>query len=301
LPSNQSKRRTPRQLISRAGLFLEASGIDEPFRNAELLLSHVMGRPVVDLYLDWDQEVSAGQEKSFLSLVEKRSGAVPLQYLTGSVDFFGYRLIVRKGVFIPRPETELLVEEALDIYRRHFSPKPVRILDIGTGSGNISVALAGEIPESRITATDISQDALDAACENGRLHGVGERIKFIRQDSFPAGCGRFHLILSNPPYIPDREMLTLQDEVKNEPTQALRAGAAGMDVIERILAGAYRYLEPGGYLILEIGYGQAKMVRKIECGLRFCYIKKDLSGIERYPVFKKENHGQVYHRGRQET
>lgn len=276
-----------RSLILYSSGFLGKSGVEEPRKNAEELLSFVLQEPVLNLYLQEKRRISPEEAGLFRRLVLKRAGFIPLQYLTKKVDFYGYEFFVKKGVFIPRPETEMLVEEAVNIYARHFSPRYARILDIGTGSGNISVTLAGEIDNCSIVATDISAGAMDAAILNADRYRFGAKIRFEKCSLFPGGSGKFDIIVSNPPYIPTGEIPFLPEEVKKEPRRALAGGRDGIAVIKKILHGAAIFLSDGGYLLLEIGCGQAGMLREMDCALDLKAVKKDLSGIERYAIFQK--------------
>lgn len=268
-------------------MFLKESGIDEPYKNAEEILSHLLKEPALNLYLSGKKNIPEGRIRLLRQLLVKRAAGIPLQYLTKRVCFYGCDLFVNRGVFIPRPETEMLVEEAVNLYKKDFSPGPVKILDIGTGSGNISVVLAREIKKCGILALDISDTALDAALLNARVYRVKSKIRFENQNCFPESKQKFHIIISNPPYISGKDMAFLPEEVKKEPVEALYGGEDGVAVIRSILSGAGRFLFDGGYLLMEMGCGQAKLIKNIPCNLELLAIKKDLSGIERYCIFKK--------------
>jgi release factor glutamine methyltransferase len=226
--------------------------------------------------------------KLFTTLVFQRAKSIPLQYLTNQVGFWGYPFFVKKGVFIPRPETEILVEETINLQNKYFGSSYVSILDIGTGCGNICVSLAKSIEKSRIVATDISLKALKTALFNAKSLGVDKKIRFFKRNLFPEQKDKFHIIVSNPPYIPDVDIPSLAKEVTREPLRALKGGLNGMEVVEIIIHKSYEYLVDGGYLILEIGYGQANLIRDIKTCMRLVTIKQDLAGIERYPIFRKD-------------
>jgi release factor glutamine methyltransferase len=194
-------------------------------------------------------------EAFFLRLVEKRKEGVPLSYLTGTREFWSILLRVSPSVLIPRPETEILVEKVLELASRDQET----ILDVGTGSGNIAIALAKELPRARIFATDISLRALNVARRNASLHKL-RQVDFLRSDLFSAfrGTGlRFDFIVSNPPYVSKRDWEGLPAEIRNfEPRRALLAGDSGLELIRRLVRRAGTFLRPGGYLIFEIGDGQ---------------------------------------------
>jgi len=188
----------------------------------------------------------------------------PLQYIIGKEKFFGLDFIVNENVLIPRPETETLVEAALDILHiTHYTLNKSRILDLCTGSGNIAISLTKNAGDCRIVASDISADAIETAKENARLNGVFEKIFFTESDLFCSIEGRFDLIVSNPPYIARCEFETLQKEVLREPRVALDGGEDGLDFYRRIFAEAPKYLKSGGYCAVEIGFGQLQGVRDI--------------------------------------
>lgn len=198
---------------------------------------------------------SAKTESFFLRLVEKRKEGVPLSYLTGTKEFWSIPLKVSPSVLIPRPETEILVEKVLELSSRDRED----ILDVGTGSGNIAIALAKELPRARIYAADISLRALNVARRNAAVHKV-RQVDFVRSNLFSAfrGSGlRFDFIVSNPPYVSRRDWDALPPEIRAfEPRRALLAGESGLELIQRLVRQARTYLKPGGYLIFEIGDGQ---------------------------------------------
>jgi release factor glutamine methyltransferase len=187
----------------------------------------------------------------------------PLQYIIGKEKFFGLDFMVNEHVLIPRPETEVLVEAALDVIRLIDSADCMRILDLCTGSGNIAISLIKNAAYCKIVASDISGDAIAIAKENARLNGVFEKIIFTKSDLFCDIEDRFDLIVSNPPYIARCEFETLQKEVLKEPVLALYGGIDGLDFYRRIFLEAPRYLKHGGYCIVEIGFGQLPAVKDI--------------------------------------
>jgi release factor glutamine methyltransferase len=237
--------------------------------------------------LRWDQaalltyperSLSAEEAAQFESFVTRRLASEPMQYITGSQEFFGLSLEVSPAVLIPRPETEHLVEAALGHLSRDAS---VRILDVGTGSGAIAVALAHALPMSRVTAVDISPAALEVARRNAERHGVLERITLLQSDLLAAvGPIEFDAVVSNPPYIADTDELEAQ--VSNyEPHAALFAGPTGVEIYERLIPQCRRVLKPNGWLILEIGFGQLAAVERLLSDWAAVSSVNDLQGLPR--------------------
>jgi len=244
-----------------AGYFAR-KGIEQPRANAEVLLAHVLGRERIELYLNYDQPLTPDELSRYRDAVRRRTSREPVQYITQKQEFWSLEFEVSPAVLIPRPETELLVEKALEL----FPSAPARVLDLGTGSGAIAVVLARERPLWSVFASDRSPDALDVARRNALRHGVIDRISFLAMDLFvgfsPSRCS-FDLIISNPPYIGEREFPGLPPEIAgHEPEAALRGGGAeGLDIIRRILGEAPSYLSTGGSMLLEIGLGQAETLQ----------------------------------------
>jgi release factor glutamine methyltransferase len=249
-----------------------------------------------DLYLNKDRVAPTGQEWNRLErILEKRVQGAPLQYLLGETEFFGIRLCLKPGVLIPRPETETLVSETLQSIQASGKTS-ARILDIGTGSGNIAIACAVSevLKEAEIYAVDISPIALKQAKLNARLNGVAGRIKFLKSDLF--SCFKktkqqFDFIVSNPPYIADDEFETLPLDVQAEPRLALLAQAGGFYFYRSIEQGSRTHLVSGGYLFLEIGHDQAPELRKIfsdSSVWQESKIVKDLCGRDRVVIIRKK-------------
>ena len=210
----------------------------------------------------------------------------PVQYITGQTKFCGLDFIVNEDVLIPRPETELLVETVMAVSKCQ-GVKVSRMLDLCTGSGCIAISLTKSIPECKIVASDISEAALDIARLNAEKNGVCDNIKFIQSDLFNNIIGKFDIIASNPPYIAGYEFKSLQKEVLMEPHIALDGGKDGLDFYRRIISEAARHLNRGGYLIMEIGFGQKESVAEIiknSNELELLEVKKDFSGIDRVIV-----------------
>lgn len=214
----------------------------------------------------------------------------PLQYIIGKTEFFGLDFAVNEDVFIPRPETEVLVKVVLDItYNLKLKTYNLRILDLCTGSGNIAISLTKNITDCKIVASDISDKALEVAKRNASLNGVSERIEFLESDLFENIKDRFGIIVCNPPYVARYEFKTLEKEVLKEPRIAIDGGEDGMDFYRRIVSQAPAFLKNGGYLVMEIGFGQLNFIRKIiedTKVFKISEVKKDQNGIDRVIVAK---------------
>jgi release factor glutamine methyltransferase len=211
----------------------------------------------------------------------------PIQYVIGHAEFCGRDFAVNEDVLIPRPETELLVEEAVAVASN--KGQGARILDLCTGSGCIAITLTKTISDCRIVASDISGKALDLARLNAGRHGVNGKVEFVQSDLFCNISGRFDIIVSNPPYIARNEFVTLQKEVLKEPRAALDGGEDGLDFYRRIIKDARKHLMPGGYLLLEAGFGQAGRIQNIieaDSIFKVLEIKKDFNGIDRVIIAK---------------
>src|SRR5215475_11937386 len=236
---------------------LSNAGVENHRLDAEVLLRHVLKIQKEQLYLNGDAPISAEQEAEFRSLLSRRSRREPVSYITGQKEFWSLDFFVTPAVLIPRPETELLVEVALQYIARLGSESPVKVLDLGTGSGAIAVCLAKEHGAAEIVAVDISPVALDLARLNAGRHGVADRIQFLPGDLFTAikaSLETFDLIVSNPPYIRTGELSMLAPEIREwEPAIALDGGVDGTDTYRRIIGEGHRYLTPGGSIVLEIG------------------------------------------------
>ncbi len=254
------------EFLELATSHLESKGVDTPRLDAELLLADVLGMARVELYTNYDRPLERTEVDRFRDVLRRRASREPVAYITGRKPFWTLDLIVDRRVLIPRPETETLVEVALDVLgEREFDEGDgPRVLDLCTGSGAVAIALARERADVRVVATDCSAAALEIAPENARLHGVDDRVSFAEGDLFaalPAGQ-RFDLIVSNPPYIKSTELGDTEPEVREwEPELALVSGNDGMDVTARIIDGAADWIAPAGRLLLEVGT-QADAVRQ---------------------------------------
>ena len=236
--------------------------IDNPRLNAELLLAHSLNLNREELYVRLHRELNEGEKGALERLIQRRISGEPLQYILGHQEFWSINFKVDPRVLIPRPETEVLVEQSLSILSEKTFEQNPSVLEIGTGSGAIAIALAKEVKNIYLVATDISRDALILAKENAKSAGVQDQIQFVNADLFgPLRPSRekkpFDLILSNPPYIVRRKICTLAKEVKDyEPTIALDGGKDGLAFYRRIIPEALGYLRAGGWLLLEVALGQ---------------------------------------------
>lgn len=254
-------------LLNEASRYLSRKGVTTPRLDAEVLLAHALECRRIDLYLRHDQPLDPSELDGFRELLRRRGRREPVAYLTGTKEFWSLPLRVTPQVLIPRPETELLVEVALGSLGSRVGrpPRIVRVLEIGTGSGAVSIAMVREIGDGvHLVATDVSGDALEVAKANARRFQVEDRISFLQGDLFEAlgpGIGLFSLIVSNPPYVPTDEIAGLPPEVRDyEPLCAMDGGRDGLGVIGRILEQAPEWLEEGGSLLLEVGDGQGPSV-----------------------------------------
>jgi release factor glutamine methyltransferase len=247
--------------------YFRTHAIESPRLDAEVLLAHSLGLRRIDLYLRYDQPLAADELAAFRATVKRRAAREPVAYITGRREFWGLTLAVDRHVLCPRPETERVVEVALEGLPGAGGGKPLRALDLGTGSGCIALALARECPTLQVLATDISRPALALARRNLENHGLADRVQLVAGrdlDMLPDRRAAFDLIASNPPYIPSAEISALEPEVKDyEPRGALDGGADGLAAYRRILPAAGAALRPGGLLILEIGWDQGPAVTRL--------------------------------------
>jgi release factor glutamine methyltransferase len=297
-PGDSAPDASARTLRSEAARRLSLSGVPDPERDAEFLLLHVLGCDRAALHAHPERPVPAGAADRYRDLVERRAGREPLQYLTGEQEFWSLRFRVTPAVLIPRPETEGILEALLTLPAPRGPGRP-RILDLGTGSGCLAIAAAHSLPEAQVVATDVSAEALEVARDNARALGVADRVVFLHGDlggaleagPVPAAFGgppRFDVIVSNPPYIAAADLEGLAPEVHDhEPRIALTPGPDALAVHRRILTLAGELLAPGGWLLVEIGAGQAEPIRALYAAqdrLRLDAIGPDLAGIPRVVV-----------------
>lgn len=264
---------------------LSAQEVPSPRLNAELLLMFTLDCDRAYLYAHSDRELTEGERYRYLSALDERGRGMPTQYITGHQEFWGLDLIVTPAVLIPRPETEHVVESVVELTRsREFGPaaQAIRLVDVGTGSGCIALALAKELINVEIQATDISHAALEIARANAARLGFETRIQFHEGDLLE-GCGSgFHVVVSNPPYVGESEEDQVQLEVRKfEPRNAVFAGATGLEVIERLTPKAYAALDPGGWLVMEISATIVEPVKKLLGDWDEVSITPDLQSIPR--------------------
>ena len=263
--------------------FLKNKGIESPRINAELLLAKILNCKRLDLYLSFDRPLSESETNQYRECIKRRSKFEPLQYIIGSVEFYGLEFKVNSSVLIPRPETEILVEKIIETHKE----KPgLKILDIGTGSGIIAICLAKHLVDSNITAVDVSKDALTTAKENAVLNSVEDRINFYQADILKEEIpeNEFNIIVSNPPYISYEEFPSLQPELRNyEPKEALTDDSDGLSFYRAITKIGKKKLKDGGKLFFEVAQNQSERVRAILDKEEFINIifQKDYLNIER--------------------
>ncbi len=264
--------------------YLEKKGIESPRINAEMLLAKILNCKRLDLYLQFERPLVEDEIKLYREFLTRRSKFEPIQYILGSVEFYGLEFEVNKTVLIPRPETEILVEEIINSINKENITK---ILDIGTGSGNIAVCLAVHLPESKIVAIDSSIEALNTAEKNSKINNTKDRIDFIEWDInsenlFPETD--FDIVVSNPPYVSETDYTKLQPELKiYEPRIALTDNANGLSFYKTICEKSKELLKTGGKLFLEAGMGQSENIKEILLNNNYSNIKmkKDYLNIDR--------------------
>ena len=280
-----------RQALTEAVDRLESEGIGSPRMNAERLLMFVLDCDRAYLYAHPERELDVDTQARYENLIALRASGYPAQYITGHQEFWGLDLIVTPAVLIPRPETEHVVETVLELARAKDWHSAPRIIDVGTGSGAIALALAKELPQAEIYGTDLSPEALEIARANAARLQLSERVRFFENDvleNLPPRL-RFDFVLSNPPYVGAHEADKVQDVVKKfEPKMAVFAGEHGLDVIRRLIPQAAGVLDPGGYLIFEIGFTMAEAVTKLLAGWNDVHAVPDLAGIPRVMVARRQ-------------
>ena len=264
-----------------------ASISDTPRLDVELLLQKCLGDvDRIYIHMNLDKKLSNKQKEYFLSMIKDRLNGRPIAYIVGYREFMGLDFYVKEGVLIPRPDTETLVEEIIEICKDKY----VNILDIGTGSGAITVSLAKYLPKSKLTSFDISDIPLEVGKINAINNGVDNKIEFIKSDLFSAIKEKdikFDVIVSNPPYIRKADMNTLHTQVKDyEPYNALEGGIDGLDFYKSITEQSHLYINKGGVLAYEVGHDQAQDVAMImqNNGYTNIYTKKDIQGIDRVVI-----------------
>lgn len=266
-----------------AGAALRDAGIEQASLDARLLVGHVTGLSHAEMASQPDRSVSAAQASAIAAAVKRRLAGEPVARIRGCKEFWGLPLALSRETLVPRPETETIVEAALAAVRPRRNA-PMRVADLGTGSGALLLALLSELPRARGTGTDVSEDAIRTARGNARQLGLADRAEFILCDYGSALAGGFDLVVSNPPYIASTEIAGLPAEVRaHDPVRALDGGADGLEAFRAIAADAGRLLAPHGLLVVELGAGQVEPVIRVLAahGLRHAAIRDDLAGIPR--------------------
>jgi release factor glutamine methyltransferase len=279
MPDDESNS-SSRAMLDEACLFLTAAGIETARLDAEVLLAHACGSSRAAL-IPGLTSIDGDAAEKFRAMIARRAAREPVAYIIGSKEFFSLDFEVTRAVLIPRPETETLVEAALKFLLTHGEP---RVLDIGTGSGAIAIAIAANAPNARIIATDISKAALEVARRNAIRHRCEDRIEFVAADLFPEGDSHFDLIVSNPPYVAEADFEALAPEIRlHEPPVALVFGEDGLDMYRRIAADSRSRVKADGAVMVEIGAGQASSVEALFRRAGFSNIDavRDLAGLER--------------------
>ncbi|MCJ7728496.1 MAG: peptide chain release factor N(5)-glutamine methyltransferase [Sedimentisphaerales bacterium] len=298
---------TIRKLLNWVTEYLKNKGVDVPRLSAELLLSHVLGLKRIELYTQFNKAVESEQLSQLRELVKRASEHEPIAYLTGKREFYSLDFEITGDCLIPRPETELLVERAIEFLRARDGRQPAvslpapsviegpnpYVCDLCTGCACVAVAIARNFANCRIVATDISDAALEVAERNITRHGLGGRIELLRGDLFEPiipglGAAKFDLIVCNPPYVSEPEFKKLAKNVRDfEPKVALAAGADGLDIIKRVIADAGQFLKPASALMLEIGNEQGPVVHKL-LEATGCFdaitIEKDYNKLDRLAI-----------------
>jgi len=277
------------EVIRRSAEYLESKGVDSPRLQIELLLAHVLKAPRLKLYLDFDRQLSVGELETLRAMVKRRGEREPLQYILGTTSFCGIEISVTPAVLIPRPETELLVEQA-SAFLASRGDQAATVLDFGTGSGCIAIAIARKFSACAVHAIDASEDALQIARANAER--VTAKVHFSRGSAIDdlTSPRTFDLVVSNPPYIPDGEVETLQPEVRDyEPRLALGGGREGLDFYRMIASQARGRLATNGKVIVELGHGQEAAARAIFAGEGWFVeaVVKDYGGTPRILIARR--------------
>jgi release factor glutamine methyltransferase len=265
-------------------LFLE-NDVPSPRLNAELLMTFVLARERSYLYAHPERELTGDEQSRYEEVTRERARGCPTQYITGHQEFWGLDLLVSPAVLIPRPETEHVVETVLELVKEYpfDGPGRLKLLDVGTGSGCIALALASELPHAEIHACDISDDALEIARINAARLALGGQVLFRKSDLLSVYAGdQFDFVISNPPYVGEGDADKVQKQVREfEPRIAVFSGHEGLDVYRRLVPQAKEALRPGGWFVAEIGFSEEEKVRDLLAGWTEVQVTADLQGIPR--------------------
>jgi release factor glutamine methyltransferase len=271
-------------------LFIE-NEVPSPRLNAELLLLFVLNRERAYLYAYPERELNEDEHSRYDEVIRERARGCPTQYITGHQEFWGLDLLVSPAVLIPRPETEHVVETVLELVNeyRFDGAGLLKLLDVGTGSGCIALALASELPRAEIHACDISDDALEMARTNAARLALDDRVLVRKSDLLTAYTGeKFDFIISNPPYVGEVDADKVQEQVREfEPKIAVFSGCEGMEIYRRLIPQAYDALRSGGWFVAEIGYSEGEKVRSLLAGWKNVQVTADLQGIPRVVAARK--------------
>ena len=271
-------------------LFVE-NDVPSPRLNAELLLLFVLSRERAYLYAHPERELTPDEQSNFDEIIRERARGCPTQYITGHQEFWGLDLLVSPAVLIPRPETEHVVETVLELVKEYpfDGPGHLRLVDVGTGSGCIALALASELPHAEIHACDISEEALEIARVNAARLALGGKVLFRKSDLLNVYAGeKFDFVISNPPYVGEHDADKVQKQVREfEPKIAVFSGREGMEIYRRLIPQAHEQLRPGGWFIAEIGYSEEQNVRNLLAGWAEIQVTPDLQGIPRVIAAKR--------------
>jgi release factor glutamine methyltransferase len=272
-----------KQAVDSAYELFVQNDVPSPRLNAELLMMFVLGRERAYLYAHPERELSVEEQERYDEVIRERARGCPTQYITGHQEFWGLDLLVSPAVLIPRPETEHVVETVLELVRQMEPQKSLRLLDAGTGSGCIALALASELPQAEIHACDISEEALEISRVNAARLGLEQRVSLRKSDLLSAYAGAtFDLVVSNPPYVGESESDKVQKQVREfEPKVAVFSGQEGMDIYRRLVPQAWEALKPGGWLVCEIGFSAEAKVKELLAGWTDIQVTADLQGIPR--------------------
>lgn len=269
--------------------YFQDKGVESPRLDAEVLLSHVLHKERIYLYVHFDEPLEAEELSSYKALIKKRIARIPVAYILGHKEFMGLDFIVTPAVLIPRPDTEILVEAVIE---RLKEKKSAAFVDIGTGSGAIALSILANLPDVVGNAVDISPSALAVAKQNAVALNIAERVQFYCGDLYePVADKKFDAIISNPPYIPDSDIAGLMPEVQKEPHGALAGGSDGLDFYRRLLREGADLLNPNGFMAFEVGIYQAKQVEMLAREMKeigATQILKDYAGIERVVIAYKQ-------------
>jgi len=270
------------ELLQSTSDYLARKGIDQPRLNIEHLLADSLGKKRIELYLEFDRQLTETELAPLREKVRRRAAGEPLQHLLGSWDFYGRTFKVDRRALIPRQETELLVDVVLPKLKE-ASKEGMRLIDVGTGCGILAITFALEIPGLEVVAVDLSPDALALARENAARFGLESRIAFVHSNLLDQTDGVFRWVVANLPYIPTAELDTLQREVKHDPKLALDGGRDGLDVIRNLVASLQTRLAPPALIVLEVGLDQAEPVRELLArqNYRDISMTKDYQGVQR--------------------